>query len=299
MVKKQEHFFSTTQLAKQLNRDAKDVFSLLADRGWIKREGKVWRLTAKGKFEGGCYTQHEKFGEYIVWPDDIKEHRLFNSETVNFLTASQLGKSHKIVAKRMNLILSELGWIERFHHGWKLTALGQAVGGRQVEHESTGMPYAQWPEQVRHNLQFKMTLEKLSLHNEHLAKEADFFVNSGRLCECLDGHQVESAALAEIDNWLYVAGISHAYRREIPTELDQGKEKIKESICCDFYLPSGHIYIEYWGQEKSAGDIQHKLARKEIYHRANLKLIELNENDLRQLDDVMPRLLLQHDVDIY
>jgi hypothetical protein len=77
------------------------------------------------------------------------------------------------------------------------------------------------------------------------------------------------------------------------------RKKIKESICCDFYLPNGHIYIEYWGQEKSPGDIQHKLARKEIYHRANLKLIELNENDLRQLDDVMPRLLLQHDVDIY
>ena len=39
--------------------------------------------------------------------------------------------------------------------------------------------------------------------------------------------------------------------------------------------------------------------RKEIYKAANLKLIELNENDLKQLDDVMPKLLLQHDVDIY
>ncbi len=299
MAEKQSQFFSTTQLAKKLNRDAKDIFSLLSERSWIKREGKVWRLTAKGEFEGGRYTQHEKFGEYIVWPEEIKQHRLFSGESLNFITASQLGKPYQIPAKRMNLILSELGWIERYHHGWKLTALGQSVGGQQVEHESTGMPYAQWPEQVRHNLQLKTTIEKLSQHNEHLAKEADFFINSGCLCECLDGHQVESAALAEIDNWLYVSGISHAYRREIPTELDNGTERIKESISCDFYLPNGHIYIEYWGQEKTPADIQHKLARKEIYKAANLKLIELNENDLKQLDDVMPKLLLQHDVDIY
>jgi hypothetical protein len=292
-------FFSTTQIAKKLDRDAKDVFALLSDRGWIKREGKLWRLSAKGEFEGGRYTQHERFGEYIVWPESIKEHRLFSSETFTFLTASQMGKPHKISAKRMNLILSELGWVERFHHGWKLTALGQSVGGQQIEHESTGVPYAQWPERVRYNLQFKATLEQLSQHNEYLSKEADFFISNDRLCGCLDGHQVESAALAEIDNWLYIAGISHAYRREIPTELDQGTERIKESICCDFYLPAGHVYIEYWGQEKSPVDLQRKLARKEIYHAAKLKLIELDESDLDQLDDVMPKLLLQHDVDIY
>lgn len=293
------NFFSTTQIAKKLDRDAKDVFALLSDRGWIKREGKLWRLSAKGEFEGGRYNQHERFGEYIVWPESIKEHRLFSSETFTFLTASQMGKSHKISAKRMNLILSELGWIERFHHGWKLTVLGQSVGGQQIEHESTGVPYAQWPERVRYNLQFKTTLERLSQHNEHLSKEADFFIANDRLCGCLDGHQVESAALAEIDNWLYIAGISHAYRREIPTELDQGTERIKESICCDFYLPAGHVYIEYWGQEKNPADLQRKLARKEIYHAAKLKLIELKESDLDQLDDVMPKLLLQHDVDIY
>lgn len=299
MAEHQGSSFSTTQLAKKLNRDAKDVFSLLADRGWIKREGKVWRLTSKGEFEGGRYTQHEKFGEYIVWPDEVREHRIFSSESFVFITASQLGKIYKISAKRMNLLLAEMGWIERYHHGWKLTALGIAVGGQQVEHESTGMPYAQWPEQVRHNLQFRATIEKLTQHNEYLSKEADFFITNGRLCECLDGHQVESAALAEIDNWLYVAGINHAYRREIPTELDHGTEKIKESISCDFYLPRGRIYIEYWGQEKSASDIQAKLAKKEIYHAAGLKMIELNESDLSQLDDVMPKLLLQHDVDIY
>ena len=69
MVDNPVSFFSTTQLAKKLNRDAKDVFSLLSERGWIRREGKAWRLSPKGEFEGGRYTQHEKFGEYIVWPE--------------------------------------------------------------------------------------------------------------------------------------------------------------------------------------------------------------------------------------
>ncbi|MBQ0791415.1 MAG: hypothetical protein KBT81_02640, partial [Oleispira antarctica] len=64
MAEQPANFFSTTQIAKKLDRDAKDVFSLLSDRGWIKREGKVWRLSAKGEFEGGRYTQHERFGEY-------------------------------------------------------------------------------------------------------------------------------------------------------------------------------------------------------------------------------------------
>ena len=179
MAEKPNSFFSTTQLAKKINRDVKDIFALLSEHGWIKRMGNVWRLTAKGEFEGGRYTQHEKFGEYIVWPEDINNHRLFKAESFLFLTASQLGKPHNILAKRMNLILLELGWIDRFHHGWKLTSLGRAAGGQQVEHESTGKPYVQWSESVRNNLQFKATIEKLVKHNQYLSKETDFFLSDG------------------------------------------------------------------------------------------------------------------------
>lgn len=299
MAEKLNSFFSTTQLAKKINRDVKDIFALLSEHGWIKRTGNIWRLTAKGEFEGGRYTQHEKFGEYIVWPQEINTHRLFQTDSFLFLTASQLGKPHNILAKRMNLILMELGWIERFHHGWKLTSLGRVAGGQQVEHESTGKPYVQWAENVRNNLQFKTTIDKLVQYNHGLSKESDVSLSSESVCECLDGHQVESAALAEIDNWLYISGINHAYRREIPTELEQGVEAIKGNVCCDFYLPTGHVYIEYWGEEKSPEDIQNKLMRKEIYDSAKLNLIELTPSDIKKLDDVMPRLLLQYDVDIY
>ena len=286
--------YSTTQLAKKLNRDARDVFALLSERSWIKREGKNWRLTAKGEFEGGSYTQHEKFGEYIVWPDELLKHRLFNGEQVHLLSVTQLGKPYHIAPKRMNFLLAELGWIQRFHHGWQLTELGKAAGGVQAEHENTGVPYTQWPESVRKNVHLKQTIDLLSQHIEHLSKEPDFFIQSGTLCQCLDGHQVESAALAEIDNWLYVAGITHSYRRTIPTP-----ESVKEMISCDFYLPQGMIYIEYWGQEHSPADIQQKMLKKEIYQAAGLKLIELNEKDIPLLDDVMPKLLLQHDLDVY
>ena len=286
--------YSTTQLAKKLNRDTRDLFSLLAERGWIHRDGKNWRLTAKGEFEGGSYTQHDKYGEYIVWPEEILQHRLFSAEQSHLISVTQLGRPYNIAAKRMNFILAELGWIERFHHGWKLTELGKKAGGSQTEHESTGVPYTQWSEKVRHNLHFKTTIETLTQHNEHLNKEADFFISAGNLCHCLDGHQVESAALAEIDNWLYCSGVNHAYRRDIPTP-----ESVREVISCDFYLPESLIYIEYWGQEQSPADIQHKMMKKEIYQAAGLKLIELNQQDIHQLDEVLPKLLLQHDLDLY
>ena len=44
-----------------------------------------------------------------------------------------------------------------------------------------------------------------------------------------------------IDNWLYMQQIAHAYERKLPVE---------EDVYCDFYLPAGKAYIEYWGMEK-------------------------------------------------
>ena len=67
-----------------------------------------------------------------------------------------------------------------------------------------------------------------------------------------------------IDNWLYMAEIVHAYERKLP---------IEEDVYCDFYIPKGKVYIEYWGMTKFEGlepISQHKEPR-EIYETATAK----------------------------
>jgi len=91
-----------------------------------------------------------------------------------------------------------------------------------------------------------------------------------------DGHVVRSKAEAIIDNWIYEAKIVHAYERKIPVE---------EDIYCDFWIPTGKVYIEYWGLEA-----QDYLGRKEnkisIYKKHDLNLIQLTDSDISNIDDI-------------
>jgi hypothetical protein len=105
-----------------------------------------------------------------------------------------------------------------------------------------------------------------------------------------DGHYVRSKVEMLIDNWLYMAEIVHAYERKLPVE---------EELYCDFYIPSGKVYIEYWGYENEPKYLARKERKREIYAKYGFKLIELEEKDIQNLDDVLPRLLLKHEVESY
>jgi hypothetical protein len=105
-----------------------------------------------------------------------------------------------------------------------------------------------------------------------------------------DGHLVRSKAEMLIDNWLYMAGIVHAYERKLP---------IEETLYCDFYIPTGKVYIEYWGYEDDSKYIVRKKIKQEIYKKYNLNLIELNDSDVLLLDDVLPKYLLKYGVSAY
>lgn len=64
---------------------------------------------------------------------------------------------------------------------------------------------------------------------------------------------------------------------------------------CDFYIPTGKVYIEYWGSDE-----EKYLARKdkklEIYKKYAFKLIQLTDKDIYNLDDILPRKLLEFGV---
>ena len=97
-----------------------------------------------------------------------------------------------------------------------------------------------------------------------------------------DGHMVRSKAEQIIDNWLYHKGIVHAYERRVP---------IEEEVYCDFFIPLGQkVWIEFWGLEKEKY-LKRKELKRKFYEQNKKNLIELTDNDIENLDDVMPRKL--------
>lgn len=283
---------STTNLAKQLKMSTKAIFQLLADTGLISRNGDSWDLTPVGKSKGGNYRQHQEYGRYIVWPPSILSEFDEPQEKhgQNLITATAIGERHEISANRINSILSELGWIKRdtVVNGWQVTDFGKKVGGVQSTFKNTGVPYVRWPQNILEN--------KTLITNIHEAKGDVTIITQDHVkttatddgdvrnkyqkpeWRAQDGHYVRSKAEMLIDNWLYVSKIVHAYERKVPN--------VDEDMLCDFYIPTGKVFIEYWGldDEKYLATKKWKL---DIYRKNNINLIELTDKDVSNLDDTL------------
>ncbi|WP_426415365.1 hypothetical protein [Aestuariirhabdus sp. LZHN29] len=279
MSKKSDKPLSTTALAKSVSKEPRELFILLADSGWIEKQGDKWRLTPKGQFEGGRYTQSEKYGEYIVWPQALVEHALFARLPAAPLTATQLGGKLGIGARLCNLLLAELGWIRTYRKGWQLTAAGLALGGQQRESEKTGIPYASWPENLTDNAVLQRRAQQLLGEGEAHSVDGQWLA--------LDGHRLQSKEELLIDNWLYLNGVVHSTGHPLPFDGDS---------LADFYLPAGQLYIEYWGFDKTAAYLKRKLARQALYREHELPLVEVAPEDLDSLDEMLPRALLRQGV---
>src|SRR5690606_178406 len=150
-------YISTSALANELDIKSSDLFDKLKTLGWIERKNDKWILTDLGKKKGGQTRNNPKFGEYIVWPENILIDNVQQKERPKLINATAIGKHFDISSQRLNLILSELGLIEKdLAAGWKITKLGKSIGGRQFEHETSGANYVLWPESI---LQYKRLLE--------------------------------------------------------------------------------------------------------------------------------------------
>lgn len=206
-----------------------------------------------------------------------------------WLTASMLGERLNVSANRVNALLAEIGWLDRNGDGWRTTAQGQAAGGVQRVHQQSNVPFVVWsPAIVRHPV-LQAALYDFSGETSapKSSNDSNFRERFPATHRTADGHMVRSKAEQLIDNWLYMAGIVHAYERRLP---------IEEEVYCDFYIPAGKVFIEYWGLEND----QHYQARKQtklaIYKAYNFNLIELNDEHIRNLDDHLPRKLRQHGI---
>ncbi|ABG57335.1 hypothetical protein [Cytophaga hutchinsonii] len=303
-------YISTSALANEIDINASELFEKLKSLGWIERKNDKWILTNLGEQKGGQTRSNPKFGEYIVWPENISISNGEQKDKAKLINATAIGKHFSISSQRLNLILSELGLIEKdIAAGWEITKLGKSIGGRQFEHETSGANYVLWPEGI---LQYKRLLEvfKESLPEQPiLQKEIHIStsqietptINKDNFREkfeakhrTIDGHYVRSKAEMLIDNWLYQYGLIHAYERKLP---------IDEDVYCDFYIPSGNgrpqaVYIEFWGLENDPKYTARKNKKIEIYKKEGLSLIELTDADLQNIDDILAKKLRQFKVPI-
>lgn len=224
-----------------------------------------------------------------------------------WLSATALGERIGLNSQRTNQMLAELGWLTRERKGWVATQAALALGASQREHHQTGIPYVMWPVSIAENKVLAATVRSLtgqvdaaaepavSMPSEVVAPVAavppssqlgfrEKFIATHR---ATDGHWVRSRAEMLVDNWLYMAGIVHAYERQLP---------IEEELYCDFYIPSGKVYIEYWGLESDPKYEARKKVKLELYRKYNFHLIQLTDEHIRNLDDHLPKMLLKFNV---
>jgi len=281
---------STTSIAKKLNIEAAEVFSALKNADWMKHKDNKWELTETGKSKGGVI-----YKDYIVWPvalsDEIK--KLVVEENKDLLTVSKIAEQFRVNPQKLNLIFSELGWIEKDIRGWQITRLGKSIGGKQRDHAESGKQYVVWPKSILENKTLQETLSSEKVGGED-GKQQEVSAPKGfrekfpAEFRSLDGHFVRSRAELLIDNYLYTHQIVHAYERKIP---------ITEELYCDFYIPLGKkVYIEYWGKEGDEKYEKRKDEKIEIYKKNELNLIELQASDINNLDDILPGKLLKYEI---
>ena len=290
--------FSTTNLAKELKISTHDMFQKLLELGLIVRSNTGWDLTKMGKSKGGVYKNSEKFGRFIIWPESIKVELERNSEDKNLgvITATSIGKTFNISATRTNSILSEIGWIKKDAiKGWHLTELGKRLGGAESKYAPSGVSFVRWPERIVKNEILVTNMRQASGEVSQAKEEESFKSDPTEFREkyraehrAKDGHYVRSKAELIIDNTLYDYKIVHAYERKLPVE---------EDVYCDFYIPTGKVYIEYWGLEEEKY-LANKKRKLEIYSKYNFNLIELLDKDVSNLEDTLPAKLLDFGIPV-
>ncbi len=290
---------STTQLAKKRGIVQTELFIQLSDQGLIRKDNDKWVLMPAGEQLGGVHLSG-KYGQYVAWPENVDfevssktPNVVLDTSSQKLITATAIGKHFDISSKKMNYVLSELGWIKRGLKGWLVTEQGKKLGAQQGEDSRSGIPYARWPEAILYTPALKDSIdnmtgvEKPQTGEKKLESFREKFQAKHR---STDGHFVRSKAEMLIDNWLYMAEIVHAYERKLP---------IEEEVYCDFYIPTGKVYIEFWGYDNDEKYLARKQKKQAIYQKYNFNLIELTDEEVQNLDDILPRMLLKFGVQAY
>ncbi len=209
-------------------------------------------------------------------------------------SATQLGEKLKLNAKRMNQLLSELGWISKSEEGWSLTEAGIRAGGQQRTDKESQNTFVVWHDVVLRNKRLKQSvIEFLGQDAESHSTDKSFSSFRQKFeakHRTLDGHYVRSKGELLIDNWLYLAGVVHAYERQLPIDQD---------VTSDFYLPGGKVYLQFWGSDTGEMLEAEREKIRAVYEQHNFNLIEVEPSELDKLDEVLPKRLRQFGIQAY
>lgn len=298
---------STSALAKDMNISSKELFLKLESEWYIEFKTKwvFWKeeikiLTKKWITSWWEIRKSEKYGEYIIWPEDFQ----ISTTKIQqwFLNAWQLAEKFSISARKMNQIISELWWIEKNIKWWAITKFWENLWGKELTIQKTWATYVKWPSNILENKSLvssikwedrsKQNEEKIINHGNSLTTN-NFREKFPAQYRTKDGHNVRSRWELLIDNALYEYWLPHAYERKLP---------IEEDVYSDFYIPAKNgtkaVYIEYWGIENQVKYEDRKDVKKSIYEKYHLDLIELDNHHIDNLDDYLPRMLLKYWINV-
>jgi len=268
---------------------SKEGYDLCYDHWKANKEGKLGRCQQCGRLKEGdkplcldCYTKSKNS------PSPAKG-----------LTATMIGKEVDLSPNRINAILVELAWIAKGpgDHGWISTPQGRKYGAVDREFGTDKTPFVQWPEAILKNIAFIDAIREFK-GEKPLNQESSGTIRSDEVGfrekfpakhRATDGHMVRSRGEMLIDNWLYAAQVIHAYERKVP---------IEEELYCDFYLPTGKVYLEFWGMESDPAYAVRKKIKVELYRKNGLNVIELKDEDISNLDDKLPAELRKYGIKV-
>jgi hypothetical protein len=286
---------STSKLALKLNVKAKELFQFLQDSELIINEKNTWHLTQKWKENGGVIIKNFKYWDYIAWESDFNPYEKFKVSIIHYVTSTELAEFFSTSSRKINIIISELWFTQKNIKGWILTEMWKMLWWKEISLKSWQI-FVKWPESMKENKLLlqefqKNKTETLDIEMHEVSQKTHDIIDEFRnkfpaKYRTKDWHNVRSRGEVIIDNTLYEYGLVHAYERKLP---------IDENVYSDFYLPArlgaSAVYIEYWGMEDGKYNERKKLKR-EIYKKYNLNLIELENHHIDNLDDYLPKLLL-------
>jgi hypothetical protein len=233
-------------------------------------------------------TAKESAASYVVTPQPTTSHDVNNT----FLNSTSLGEWFNLDAKQINRVLFDLGWVEREDKGWKPSALGEKLKAQKKLFSKNRVPFVVWHQDIcKSRILQNAVSELLSIEveppsitktlpmPEEAADKAEGFREKfPPTIRASDGHMVRSRAEAMIDAWLYENRIVHAYERLV---------RVEQKMYCDFYLPESDLYIEFWGLEGNPKYKARKEKKLEIYRQNELRLVEIKDEHINNLDDYL------------
>jgi len=215
---------------------------------------------------------------------------------MSYINITTIWDNFNISPRKMNQIISELWWIEHNIKWWKLTKFWESLWWKEFQHTTSGATYTKWPSDIIENNSLIMSLWVKNINIEkELEKDYDLNFRDKFPCKyrSKDWHRVRSRWELLIDEYLYDSLLVHSYERKLP---------IEEDVYSDFYIPSQNgskaVYIEYWGIENKAKYKERKEVKIGIYKKHHLNLIELENKHIDNLDDYLPRMLLDYWINI-